>query len=138
MKTLVVEDDFVSRVLLQELLNSFGPTFVAVNGNEAVEMYKKSLEEAEPYDLICMDIMMPEMDGQQALKLIRQHESESGIYSSDLTKILMVTCVGDLKNVMTAYMSLCDGYLVKPVSKKSLYNELANMKLIDDTELDNG
>ncbi len=63
MKSLIVEDDFSSRLILLELLKSSGPTHVAVNGKEAVDAVRKGLEENEPFDLICLDIMMPEMDG---------------------------------------------------------------------------
>ena len=64
MKTLIVEDDFTSRLYLQELLKGYGPTHIAVNGKEAIEATHLALEAGEPYNLICLDIMMPEMDGQ--------------------------------------------------------------------------
>jgi two-component system chemotaxis response regulator CheY len=54
MKTLIVEDDFTSRVLLQELLKSYGPSHIAVNGKEAIDAVRMSLEKEEPYDLICL------------------------------------------------------------------------------------
>ena len=63
MKTLIVEDDFTSRLLLQELLRRFGPCHVAVNGVEAVDAVTAALTANAPYDLICLDIMMPVMGG---------------------------------------------------------------------------
>lgn len=71
MKTLIVEDDFTSRLILQEILKLHGPAHIAVNGIEAVEAVRTALESGEPYDLVCMDIIMPKMGGQQALKHIR-------------------------------------------------------------------
>ena len=68
MKTLIVEDDFTSRLLLQELLKKYGRSHIAVNGLEAVEAVRLALDENEPYDLICLDILMPQMDGQLALR----------------------------------------------------------------------
>jgi two-component system chemotaxis response regulator CheY len=68
MKILVVEDDFTSRILLQRYLSSYGDCHIAINGKEAVGAFKDSLKENQPYDLICMDIIMPEMSGQEALK----------------------------------------------------------------------
>jgi CheY-like chemotaxis protein len=71
MKTLIVEDDFTSRLLLQEFLKSYGPTHVAVNGREAVDAVRAALEAGERYSLICLDIMMPLVDGHEALRQIR-------------------------------------------------------------------
>ena len=124
MKTLIVEDDFTSRLFLQEVLKAYGPCHIAVNGEEAVEAVQMALEKDEPYNLICLDIMMPEMDGQEALNKIRTHEEERGISSSNGAKILMTTALGDLQNVSSAYQGLCDGYLVKPIDKASLIEEL--------------
>ncbi|MGD9819467.1 MAG: response regulator [Desulfomonilaceae bacterium] len=130
MKTLIAEDDFTSRLLLQELLNSFGPCHVAVNGTEAVEAVRISLEAKEPYDLICLDIMMPEMDGQSALRNIRTQEEAQGIVSSRGTKIVMITALEDIKNAMLAYSGLCDAYLTKPIHREKLLVELRNLQLI--------
>ena len=130
MKTLIVEDDFTSRLLLQELLKSYGPSHIAVNGKEAVEAVRLALEAGEPYDLICLDIMMPEMDGQQALKQIRALEEEEGIISTNGAKIIMTTTLGDPKNAFAALKNLCDAYLVKPLDIPKLINELGKLKLI--------
>ncbi len=81
MKTLIVEDDFTSRVLLQEVLKRDGTVHIAVNGKEAVDAVRAAMDAGEPYDLICLDIMMPEMDGYEALKEIRAIEESRGIRS---------------------------------------------------------
>jgi two-component system chemotaxis response regulator CheY len=51
----------------------------AVNGQETIELVKLSIEEDRNYGLVCLDIMMPEIDGTQALKEIRQFEKDKGI-----------------------------------------------------------
>ena len=130
MKTLIVEDDFTSRLLMQELLKSYGPSHIAVNGREAVEAALLALDAGEPYDLICLDIMMPEMDGQEALRKIRENEETRGILSSKGAKIVMTTALGDIQNVKTAYSALCDGYLNKPIQKTKLLEELRKLNLI--------
>ena len=129
MKTLIVEDDFTSRFLLQEILKKYGPSHVAVNGKEAVEAVRAGLDAGEPYELICLDIMMPEMDGHMALKLIRQLEEERGIFSTDGAKIVMTTALADLRNVTTAFGRLCDAYLVKPIDKAKLLAIVRQMGL---------
>ncbi|MDD2318577.1 MAG: response regulator [Geobacteraceae bacterium] len=130
MKTLIVEDDFTSRLLLQEFLKSYGPSHIAVNGKEAVIAVRLALEANEPYDLICIDIMMPEMDGQLALKEIRAQEEAKGLKPADWAKVVMTTALDDPKNVIGAYHNLCDAYLAKPIHKSKLLEELRKLRLI--------
>jgi two-component system, chemotaxis family, chemotaxis protein CheY len=129
MKTLIVEDDFTSRLLLQELLKDYGPSHVAVNGREAVKAVHFAQAAKEPYDLICMDIMMPELNGQEALKEIRAMEEAKGILPSGGARIVMTTAMSDMKSVSTAYSNLCDAYLVKPIRKVQLLETLRKLRL---------
>jgi len=130
MKILIAEDDFTSRLLMQEYLKSFGLARIAVNGREAVEVFREALETGQPYDLVCLDIMMPGMDGQQALKEIRGLEEAKGIFSTDGAKIIMTTALDDLQEKISAFSGLCDGYLTKPIQKEKLFNELRKFELI--------
>jgi two-component system chemotaxis response regulator CheY len=131
MKSLVVEDDFASRKLLQRILQPYGEADVAVNGLEAIEAFSKALEEGTPYDLICMDIMMPEMDGQAALKHIRRIEKEKGITSAKEAKIIMTTALDDPKNVVEAYYKGgVTSYMTKPIKKSAFIQLLEELKLI--------
>jgi two-component system chemotaxis response regulator CheY len=131
MKTLIVEDDFTNRLILQTFLRDYGHAHIAVNGKEAVEAVRLALDAGEPYDLICMDIMMPEMNGQQALKEIRSLEEARGILSTHGAKVVMTTVLGDMKSICEAYSSLCDAYLVKPIGQNKLLQELRKLGLIN-------
>jgi len=131
MKTLIVEDDFTCRLLLQEILKKYGPAHVAINGKEAVEAVRVALEVGEPYNLICMDIMMPEMDGQAALKEIRSLEEAQGIASIRGVKVIMVTTLDDSRNVLESFKSLCDAYVIKPVNKEKLLGYIKGFGLIE-------
>jgi len=102
-----------------------------VNGKEAVEAVRAAVEAAEPYNFICLDIMMPEMDGHEALRRIRNEEEFRGVWSTDGAKIVMTTALDDLKNVSAAYRNLCDDYLTKPIQKAKLLEILCNLKLIE-------
>jgi two-component system, chemotaxis family, chemotaxis protein CheY len=131
MKTLIVEDDITSSFLLQEILKSYGPTQIAVNGIEAIDAVRTALEAGEPYDVICMDIMMPELDGQEAVKQIRALEEAKGILPVRCAKIIMTTALGDHQNILAAFKHLCDAYVVKPIDKAKLLAELRRLRLIE-------
>ncbi len=130
MKILIVEDEFVSRHVLLELLKPFGACDMAVNGKEAVEAFKLALSKNDPYTLICLDIMLPEMDGQEALKQIREIERENKIGGLDGVKIIMTTALEDFDNIKRAFLEQCEGYLVKPITREKILSQLKELGLI--------
>lgn len=130
MKAIIAEDDFTSRILLQALLQPYGICHISVNGKEVVEAIRSALDAGEPYDLVCLDIMMPEADGQTALKDIRALESTKGILPSDGVKIIMTTALSDKRNIMSAFKEQCDAYLVKPIEKEKLEEDLKKLGFI--------
>ena len=127
MRTLVVEDDFTSRLLIQRLLEPLGNVDIAVNGNEAMKAFLAAKSENVPYDLICLDIMMPEMDGHEVLRQVREAEQQSGTVGSDGVKVIMTTALADHKNVMKAFTGQCEAYLPKPIDKQKLYDNLEQL-----------
>ncbi len=135
MKCLIVEDNFTARKLLQIYLAPFADCSFAVNGREAVDAVKDALHERQPYDFICLDIMMPEMDGHQALEEIRKIESERGIRGLDCVKVIMTTALSDSGNIMGAFNTGCESYLIKPIKKEKLLEEMTKMGIIHHSEI---
>ena len=132
MRILIVEDDFTSRKLLQKILSQYGECDIAVNGEEAVEAFKLALEEASPYTLICMDIMMPVTDGQQALQRIREIERERNLDYEQEVKAIMITALSDLQNVNEAFSKgWANSYITKPLDQSALLKELRDLELIE-------
>ena len=131
MKSLIVEDDFTSRLLMQKFLAPYGESHVAVNGNEAIEAFTQAINSDEPYQLICLDIMMPEMDGHATLKEIRAYEENKGIMVGDGVKIIMTTALGDMDNKLTAVKEFCDAYLVKPIDRSKVLELIDSFGLIN-------
>lgn len=125
MKILVVDDDFTSRMLLQEALDSYGEVHTCVNGMEAIEAVNRALDQGRPYDLICLDIMMPGRSGLDTLKQIRTEEESRGRIGDGASKVIMVTALSDARNVMRAFRELCNAYLVKPISIAEVHARLS-------------
>lgn len=129
-RTLIADDDFTSRLMLQESVKSYGAVHIAANGREAVDAVRMAIEASQPYDLICLDIVMPEMDGQQALREIRALEQAKGVSRSGRATIIMVSSLADEANITTARDHDCDHFLVKPLDRTRLRDALRRSNLI--------
>jgi len=133
MKILIAEDDLISRKLLFKILSPFGECSQSENGKQAVDAFSDAIEEGNPFDLVCLDIMMPEMDGQEALKLIRQKEKEINVTRDSESTVIMTTALDTPKDVIEAYYrGGCTSYLVKPINKRKLLDILRELGLIKE------
>jgi two-component system chemotaxis response regulator CheY len=127
MKFLIAEDDHTSRLLLKSFLARYGECDVAVDGREAVQAVSGARKARRGYDLVCMDLHMPVMDGQAAIREIRRQEEEAGVLRP--VKIIVTTALGDMDNITTALVGKCSGYMVKPIDLGALLNELREIGL---------
>jgi two-component system, chemotaxis family, chemotaxis protein CheY len=130
MKTLIAEDDLASRLLMQKILSPYGECDIAVNGREAVEAFRLATLDGDPYELVCLDVMMPEMDGHEVLRAIRAAEEAEGIRIGDGAKVIMTTALNDKANVFGAFREMCEGYLIKPINRAKLLSLLAALELV--------
>ncbi len=130
MRSLVVEDEITSQILLVSLLEEYGNCDAAGNFKEAIESFGKALSSDSPYDLVCLDIRLPGADGHEILKEIRQIEKDQGIEYLETVKVLMTTALSDMENIIKAFGESCDGYLPKPVIKEKLDDFLEKFDLI--------
>jgi two-component system chemotaxis response regulator CheY len=122
MKALVVDDDLITRIVLQEILSAYADVHSCVDGSEAVLAYQRAIERGEPYDLVCMDVLMPVMGGIEALQLIRQEEERHGRYRPRATKVIITTASDDTGTISQAFRELCDAYVIKPVDAEEFTN----------------
>ncbi len=134
MKALIAEDDLTSQLLMRKILEQYGSLHLVEDGKQAVEAVRIALKTGQPFDLICLDIMMPKMDGQTALKEIREMEEAMGIGPNKGAKVIMTTALADSENVIRAGRQQCSSYLLKPVSKAKLIQELRKLGLISEGE----
>ncbi len=132
MKVLIVEDNAVSRKMIEMLIKPMVTKYdLANDGQIAFDLFKLSVENKENYNLVLLDIMLPKMDGQTLLRKFREIEKENNVTGSQTSKIIMVSALGDAGNVMEAFKNQCDGYLTKPYNRKNLIDELKKLELID-------
>lgn len=130
MRSLVVDDDPICRTVLQHALAPFGPVTYAVDGLAALAEVARSLAQGQPYDFITLDIMMPELDGQQTLKAIRRLEELFG--GDRRSSVAMTSALDDNKNVLTAFREQAELYFIKPLRLEQVLADLRKAKLIPD------
>ena len=130
MKFLIVDDDKFCRVLLAEILSDFGQCDMACNGYEAIDAFMQARSDNVPYDLICLDIIMPELDGLQVLKQIRLIESREAENSHDTVKVLMVSSISDFEHITMSFDPRFEAYMIKPFVRAQLFEHLAALSVI--------
>lgn len=131
MRILIVEDDPVSSALMEKFLSEFGDCDKAENGNVAMDKFEQAIKSGECYNLVCLDIMMPGMDGHETLRQIRRFEEEWGYCGASGVRIVMTTALDDYSNIMEAFKDQCDAYLVKPIEREKLLEVLRSTSLIE-------
>lgn len=130
MKTLIVEDDVTCRSIMQAYLSPFGECRVVENGIDALAAINDAWNQGAAFDLICLDIMMPEMDGHTALAKIREMEAARGVVAPQGMKVIMASGSGDMDHIAQAFEKDCVAYIVKPVLKTTLLETLQELGLI--------
>ena len=130
MKILIAEDDLVSRKFLSKFLAPYGEVDTVVDGLEALDAYLLSLKDDAPYDLLCLDIMMPRVDGVKVLKAIRDYEAQKGMSSDKRLKVIMTTALAEADNVKQSFEYGCEAYAAKPINTDKFIQVLHELGLI--------
>lgn len=124
-KILLVDDDFGTRKLINRLLHRRALVDHACNGEEALEGYNMSVLHQDPYDLIMLDVTMPDLDGVSVLERVRSDEKGRGIRLGEGTPIVMIT--GRKDTMMASFGEGCDDYIVKPFEPKALLQKIEQL-----------
>ncbi len=130
MRVLIVEDDFIGSRLMKKFLEADCFCHLAFDGREAIEAFEAALKEEKPYDVLFLDIMMPGLSGIDVLRAIRRMEQDRGITPDKGAKVIMTTALNDADVIMESFDARCDGYIVKPVRKETLFEEIENLGLL--------
>jgi len=130
MRILIVEDDTNSRKFLQKILSKYGECDAAIDGLEALEAFILSLNDDKAYDLVCLDLMMPKVDGVATLKAIRDLEKRKKVRHEDRVKVIITTALDDDEFVKNASELGYDLFISKPIDIKLLVKGLVKMGLV--------
>lgn len=122
---LVAEDNEINALLMRSLLTKLGHRVViAVHGEAALESWLAASSAGTPYDLVLMDIQMPQLDGIEATKRIRTHEAATGGHHTPILALTANTLVEDRYACFEAGMN---GFLIKPLDREKLDEALAGL-----------
>jgi two-component system chemotaxis response regulator CheY len=127
MRSFVAEDDATTRLVLKTVLSRYGECDTAEDGKKAVEAVNAAIVSKKNYDLVCMDLRLPEMDGHAAIREIRKSEGTARV--SNAVKIIVTTAHDDTDSIARAVMGRCNAYLVKPIDIAKLKKELKALGL---------
>ena len=127
MHSLIVDDDEIGRLMLATFLEELGTCDLAENGQQALELVDSANSQGTPYDLICLDIIMPVMDGTATLKGIRERDQLQG----KRTKVFMISACSSPQDIENAFFEGdCDDYVVKPFQRDAVSLMLQRHKLL--------
>jgi len=129
LKCLIVEDDITTQRFLEYYLSDHADCSIATDGQKAVEIFRGALLGGEPYDLVCLDLVLPRTSGRQVLQKLRAVEQEYRIDQGSAAKVIVTTALADQAEAAKAFEQGCDAYLVKPVKRHKLLAELERLGL---------
>ncbi|MCE5284442.1 MAG: response regulator [Pelosinus sp.] len=129
MRILIAEDDLASRKYLYKIMSAYGECDLTVNGLEVVEAFLTAWDLGHPYDLICLDIMMPRVDGIKALQAIRDLERQKKVKDEARAKVIMITALNDKETVFNSFETGCEAFAAKPVDTAKLLEVMRELGL---------
>lgn len=121
MRILVVDDEFVSREKLTALLSPYGECDAAPDGQTALKMIADAYREYRPYELVTMDLNMPDISGHVAVQEMRNWEHANQQYSNGFAAhVLIITATREIREVMESFDKGAESYIVKPVNPENV------------------
>lgn len=136
-KTMVVDDSKAILYMMKGMLEDYGLQNVTTAGNGllAVEQFEAATLGGSPFSLVFLDIVMPVMNGQEALKRMRSIEMEAGVKDADKAVIIMATSLHSTTDMIDAMIEGdCSDYLIKPFDPEDLLGMLVKYGYVDPAD----
>jgi len=133
MRFLIVDDELINRKILEKIVSAVAQSDLVHSGQTAINAFVKAWENWSPYDLILLDIAMPNMDGKDVLEQIRKLETDKKVPPDKKCKIVMVTGASDKATIVSCVQLGCDDYIVKPIDAKPLALKLRRLNVWPDS-----
>jgi PAS domain S-box-containing protein len=122
MHVLVIDDNATNRMILDKTLENFGlRVSLATGGQMGIDMLKSAANVGQPYELVLLDMQMPEMDGEQTLKAIKADKTIKDVIT------VILTSMGTRGDASRLEAMGCAGYLLKPIKQQQLYDAILSI-----------
>jgi len=116
---LLVDDSPTIRIVMQHLLGQYGfECDQAATGSAAIQQFVEQLKEPEPYELVCLDVGLPDVDGMSVLTQIRRLEKEA--VGRRTVHIVVLTADDSEQTVRSMLSDGADAYYLKPFDRAAL------------------
>ena len=127
MKIMIVEDYAISRKIMIKKLSHLGKCIAVDSRKKAIILFDKAIKNKTPFDLIILDISMPEMDGIMVLSIIRKKEKQMNIVKDKQIKIIMLTANMRMANIKQCISLGCNSYISKPFKTEKIHEEFERL-----------
>jgi HD-like signal output (HDOD) protein/DNA-binding NarL/FixJ family response regulator len=134
MKILIVDDELVSRQLMERIMTNYGECETVESGKAAIEAFETACENGKFFDLIALDISLPDINGLDVLCQIREMEKNKKVPVRKRAVIIMVSATADKDTIISAIQSGCNDYITKPFDIDIISKKLSKAGLISPSE----
>ncbi len=131
MKALVIDDVKQNCRVMQALLARYGTCDTAATGREGVASFHNAWKKVSPYELIILDIMLPDMDGLKVLEVVRKMEGAMNVAAEQRAHVLIVSSMDPSDHIMKARELGFDAWITKPIFHKELVEALRRCGLVE-------
>ena len=124
MRSLIADDESTSLKKMELIMKSYGPCDLVGDGQAAVDAFVQAWADWSPFDLILIDQIMPNLNGDAAVLKIRELEKAKNVPEDKKVKVVIVTGNSDKDTVVTCIQAGCNGFMVKPFDRQMVESKL--------------